>query len=198
MNLLETQQIRQRNALKKMTIKQKIILLNIVEIYFIILETKINLYFKYQYDSSELPSSLITTFRVAFDSYSTSIANYKILCANVPINTQDSELINILNNTKDGESACINGFKRDSFYDGFVRLDKEKNVLDINSKDSHFIDSIGVSDIDKNIEQIFNSCTNFYNSGNSIYNYQNNSPNINNDNNKNSPSNNIFPNLNNN
>ena len=96
-----------------------------------------NLYFKYQYDSSELPSSLITTFRVAFDSYSTSIANYKILCANAPINTQDSELINILNNTKDGESACINGFKRDSFYDGFVRLDKEKNLLGIIIKETN-------------------------------------------------------------
>ena len=43
---------------------------------------------------------------------------------------------------------------------------REKNILDMNSRDSHFIDSIGVSDIDKNIEQIFNSCTNFYNSGN--------------------------------
>ena len=74
---------------------------------------------------------------MAFDSYSTSIANYKILCANVPINTQDSELINILNNTKDGESACINGFKRDSFYDGFVRLDKEKNLLGIIIKETN-------------------------------------------------------------
>lgn len=43
---------------------------------------------------------------------------------------------------------------------------KEKNVLDMNSKDSHFIDSIGVSDIDKNIEGIFTAINNFYNSGN--------------------------------
>ena len=43
---------------------------------------------------------------------------------------------------------------------------KEKNILELNSKDSHFIDSIGVSDIDKNIDAIFKAISNFYKSGN--------------------------------
>ena len=42
----------------------------------------------------------------------------------------------------------------------------EKLVLEMNQEDSHFIDSIGVSDIDKNIDNIFKSYNNFYNCGN--------------------------------
>ena len=48
----------------------------------------------------------------------------------------------------------------------FSEQNKEKNILELNSKDSHFIDSIGVPDIDKNIDSIFTSITNFYNCGN--------------------------------
>ena len=42
----------------------------------------------------------------------------------------------------------------------------EKLVLEMNQEDSHFIDSIGVSDIDNNIAKIFESYNNFYNCGN--------------------------------
>lgn len=42
----------------------------------------------------------------------------------------------------------------------------EKLVLDMNQKDSHFIDSIGVSDIDKNIDNILKAYNNFYDCGN--------------------------------
>ena len=42
----------------------------------------------------------------------------------------------------------------------------EKVVLDMNQEDSHFVDSIGVSDIDKNVERIFTVYNNFYNCGN--------------------------------
>ena len=42
----------------------------------------------------------------------------------------------------------------------------EKLVLEMNQEDSHFIDSIGVSDIDKNVENIFKAYNNFYNCGN--------------------------------
>ena len=42
----------------------------------------------------------------------------------------------------------------------------EKLVLEMNQEDSHFIDSIGVSDIDKNIDNIFKSYNNFYDCGN--------------------------------
>ena len=95
-----------------------------------------NLYFKYQYESSTLPSTLITTFRFEFDSYGTDISNYKIFCVNVPSNTQDSDLINILNKITISESACVDGFKRFSLYDGIVRLDKEKTKLGIVIRES--------------------------------------------------------------
>ena len=42
----------------------------------------------------------------------------------------------------------------------------EKIALDMNQEDSHFIDSIGVSDIDKNIDNIFHAYNNFYSCGN--------------------------------
>ena len=42
----------------------------------------------------------------------------------------------------------------------------EKLVLEMNQEDSHFIDSIGVSDIDKNVDKIFVAYNNFYNCGN--------------------------------
>ena len=42
----------------------------------------------------------------------------------------------------------------------------EKVVLEMNQEDSHFVDSIGVSDIDKNIENIFKAYNNFYDCGN--------------------------------
>jgi hypothetical protein len=42
----------------------------------------------------------------------------------------------------------------------------EKNVINLNQSDSHFIDSIGVSDIEKNTQRILDSYTNFYKKGN--------------------------------
>ena len=42
----------------------------------------------------------------------------------------------------------------------------EKLVLEMNQMDSHFIDSIGVSDIAANIDKIFEAYNNFYNCGN--------------------------------
>ena len=42
----------------------------------------------------------------------------------------------------------------------------EKLVLEMNQGDSHFIDSIGVSDIDSNVQNIIEAYNNFYNCGN--------------------------------
>ena len=42
----------------------------------------------------------------------------------------------------------------------------EKNVINLNQSDSHFIDSIGVSDIEKNTQRILDSYLNFYKKGN--------------------------------
>ena len=94
-------------------------------------ETIKSVYFKYQYQSSSLPTSLITTFRIEFDTYSTDISNYKVFCTNVATSTTDEELKSILDSLKMDNSACIDGFKRESSYDGIVRLDKSKNKLGI-------------------------------------------------------------------
>ena len=48
----------------------------------------------------------------------------------------------------------------------FAEKNQEKNVLSLNQSDSHFVDSIGVSEIDKNKELILESYTHFYNNGN--------------------------------
>ena len=48
----------------------------------------------------------------------------------------------------------------------FAEKNQEKNVLSLNQSDSHFVDSIGVSEIEKNKELILESYTHFYNNGN--------------------------------
>jgi len=98
--------------------------------------TEANLYFKYQYEASSLPSSFITTFRIQFDSYSSDISNYEIFCANVPSNTQESNLISILNQITETDSACPDGFKNEGHYDGIVRLNDQSGILGIIIKES--------------------------------------------------------------
>ena len=48
----------------------------------------------------------------------------------------------------------------------FAEKNQEKNVLSLNQSDSHFVDSIGVSEIDKNKELILESYPHFYNNRN--------------------------------
>ena len=48
----------------------------------------------------------------------------------------------------------------------FAEKNQEKNVLSLNQSDSRFVDSIGVSEIEKNKELILESYTHFYNNGN--------------------------------
>ena len=47
-----------------------------------------------------------------------------------------------------------------------TEYNSEKIVLEMNQEDSHFIDSIGVSDIDNNISKIFEAYNHFYDFGN--------------------------------
>ena len=47
-----------------------------------------------------------------------------------------------------------------------TEYNSEKIVLEMNQEDSHFIDSIGVSDIEKNINKIFEAYNHFYECGN--------------------------------
>ena len=48
----------------------------------------------------------------------------------------------------------------------FAEKNQEKNVLSLNQSDSRFVESIGVSEIEKNKELILESYTHFYNNGN--------------------------------
>ena len=48
----------------------------------------------------------------------------------------------------------------------FQEQNQEKNVISLNQADSHFIDSIGVADIDKNLDRIISSYNNLFNTGN--------------------------------
>ena len=48
----------------------------------------------------------------------------------------------------------------------FKERNLEKNVLSLNQADSHFVDSIGVSDIEKNKQLILDALNNFYKNGN--------------------------------
>lgn len=48
----------------------------------------------------------------------------------------------------------------------FKDQNQEKNVINLNQGDSHFIDSIGVTDIDKNKDRILESFNNYYKNGN--------------------------------
>lgn len=67
--------------------------------------------------------------------------------------------ITLMNNTSDSSvSGAVKSY--------LTKDNAEKLVLEMNQEDSHFIDSIGVSDIDKNVQNIFNAYNNFYNCGN--------------------------------
>ena len=96
-------------------------------------DTEKNKYFKYTY--SNQISSLITTFRINFDSYSMDISNYKVFCANFQSTESDATIISTLKNLKLQESACTIGFKNEDRYDGVVRFNKDKTVLAIMLKE---------------------------------------------------------------
>ena len=63
-------------------------------------------------------------------------------------------------------NATNNGLILKNFKSLFKEKNLEKNVINLNQADFHFIDSIGVSDIEKNTQRILDSYTNLYNKGN--------------------------------
>ncbi len=67
--------------------------------------------------------------------------------------------LNIINS-----NSSTNIFKALKPY--FKERNLEKNVLSLNQADSHFVDSIGVSDIEKNKQLILDALNNFYKNGN--------------------------------
>ena len=92
-------------------------------------ETEKSGYFKYIF--SDQISSLITTFRIEFYSFSTEMSNFKVLCANFESTASDKSIIETLQNLKAKDSACINGFVHEDYFDGVVRFDKDKKILAI-------------------------------------------------------------------
>ena len=63
-------------------------------------------------------------------------------------------------------SASNSGIVIKNLKNLYKEQNMEKNVINLNQSDSHFIDSIGVSDIEKNTQRILDSYTNLYNKGN--------------------------------
>jgi len=88
-----------------------------------------NIFFKYQ--STNPPSSLITTFRIEFDAYGSDISNYNVYCTNVFSTETDDGLKAALKALKPEDSSCIDILRAEAKYDGLIRLDKDKTKLGI-------------------------------------------------------------------
>ena len=85
----------------------------------------------FKYESTTLPTSRISSFRIDFDRFSVAMSDYKVKCVNVASTTSDSELISILKSLTDTQSSCIDGFRSYAIYDGIVKLDSSKPKLGI-------------------------------------------------------------------
>ena len=108
------------------------------------------LYFKHVFSIET--SNLITTFRIIFVYYGEDISNYTVLCTNLDESISDSDIISILRNLKASESACIDGFKREGYYDGVVRIDNEKKLLAFklqNTNDVKFSGRVNLFDFER-------------------------------------------------
>ena len=92
---------------------------------------KTDTYQYFKYENNTLPSSKVTAFRISFDQFSVTIADYKLYCVNVDSSTTDSDLIAILKTLTPATSSCIDGFRSYGFYDGIVKLDENKKKLGI-------------------------------------------------------------------
>lgn len=87
-------------------------------------------YLTYDFGSS-LPSSLITSFRLNITPFWPTILDTKILCANVPSTTTDSELKNIINEVKRHEtkSTCLHISQNEGVFDTLMKLDASKSKI---------------------------------------------------------------------
>ena len=88
-------------------------------------------YFKYTF--SNIPSSLITAFKLDITPYSTQMSGYKVLCTNVPSTYSDSDLISALNEVKadESKSTCEHLYKHYGYCDSIMKLDKSKTKIGI-------------------------------------------------------------------
>ena len=92
-----------------------------------------NIFFKYQSSSSDLPSSLITTFRIVLYKYT---SEYKVFCTNVLSTETDEGLKETLKALKQEDSSCIEVRRGSGYSDAIIRLDKDKTKLGIMIKEN--------------------------------------------------------------
>ena len=95
-------------------------------------ETDSIYYLKYDF-SENLPSSLISAFKLDITPYSTEMNNYKVFCTNVLSTTSDTDLISQLQDVKGDETknTCIDIYKNYGYHDSIMKLDKSKTILGI-------------------------------------------------------------------
>ena len=89
-------------------------------------------YLKYDF-SSNVPKSLITSFRIDISPYSSTMSSLKVFCTNVPSSATDSELISAIDQIKSDEtkSTCLHINQNDGTFDSLIKLDGTNTVMAI-------------------------------------------------------------------
>ena len=86
----------------------------------------------FKYESNNMPSSLIYSFRIEFDVFSDKAKEeYKIYCTSVSSSTSDADLISSLKGLTSSTSSCIGGFSYTGYFDGIIKLDESKQKIGI-------------------------------------------------------------------
>ena len=87
-------------------------------------------YLTYDFGSN-IPSSLITSFRINITPFWPTMSDTKILCANMDNKATDSELKNIINEVKRDEtkSTCLHISQNEGVFDTLMKLDASKSKI---------------------------------------------------------------------
>ena len=89
-------------------------------------------YFKYDF-AGNLPTSLITAFKLDITPYTSEMNSYKVYCTNVLSTTSDTDLIAQLTEVKSDEtkSTCTHIYQSYGYHDSIMKLDKSKTKIGI-------------------------------------------------------------------
>ena len=89
-------------------------------------------YFKYDF-AGNLPTSLITAFKLDITPYTSEMNSYKVYCTNVLSTTSDADLITQLTEVKSDEtkSTCTHIYQSYGYHDSIMKLDKSKTKIGI-------------------------------------------------------------------
>ena len=90
--------------------------------------TDINQFFKYE--SSNIPSSKVSAFRIEFDEFDSS-EKYKVYCTSVYSSVTDGDLISNLKEITSESTTCKGGFNDFGFYDGIIEHNESKTKIGI-------------------------------------------------------------------